>query len=365
MATPLVSIALTDDWELRGNGLGEVETLQVRPATRLMDLYDRLGVRSTFHVEVMQQLTFESYAGRYPEIARQRDLWIEGVRSMCRRGFDVQLHIHPQWSREEYNGRSWKLGRLWHIVDYSPQEIREMVGRAVAYLSRLVAPAKIVAFRGGSWGMGPPSRAILETLIAHGIRIDVSMVQGTSFLGEVIRLDYTQLECPYKAYTPDLDDIRKIGTKKCELVAIPTQTVPKTVKLRLVSKGLNLPRRIAEKVRGDAKGRAPKAERLSHQALHNPAGGERVRGKTDYVVDFSHDHSARFLELLIDICVDRALKGGDQRSQVLVFANHTKDLQEDYHFRRIEAAIQHIRRGYPEIGFVTLSQVAERVSELV
>jgi hypothetical protein len=371
MATPEISIALTDDWELRGDGSGHVQDLQVRPATRLMDLYERLGVKSTFHVEVMQQLAFESYAGRYPEIARQRDLWIEGVRSMRLRGFDVQLHLHPHWSKAEYDGRAWKLGRLEHVVDYPRREIREMVSRAVDYLSRLVAPAKIVAFRSGSWGMGPPSREILETLIAHGIRIDVSMLPGAIMDTEAIRLDYTRLECPYKAYTPDLDDVRKIGRTKCGLVAVPTQTVPKTPALKLLSKCLNIPRRVAEKFRGGGTGEAFEAARLPGHAVGVPFRAQRGRGRWDgrgnwdYILDFSSPHSPRFLSILVDICIDRALKVQDRRFHVLVFANHTKHLHKDYDFDRIESAILHIQRKYADITFLTLSQVAERACELL
>jgi len=246
-----------------------------------------------------------------------------------------------------------------------------MVGRAVAYLSRLVAPAKIVAFRAGSWGMGPPSREILEALIAHGIRIDLSMIQGAFMDGEAIRLDYTQLECPYKAYPPDLDDIRKIGSTKCQLVALPTQTVPKTLKLKLLSKCLSLSRRVAEKCASFGTGKEPVAARQPSPAVRDSFGAESEkgrwdgRGRWDYILDFSSDHSSRFLNILVDACIDRARKVRDRSFQVLVFANHTKNLQKDYDFHRIEAAILHVRRKHPDITFLTISQVAARASELL
>ncbi len=360
MAEPEIVIVLTDDWELRGNGLGDVETLQVRPATRLMNLYDQLGIKSTFNAEVMQQLAFEAYVGRYPNIAKQRDLWIEAVRSMRRCGFDVQLHIHPQWYRAEYDGQAWKLDRRWHIVDYSRDEIRDMVSRAVEYLSKLIAPAKIRAFRSGAWGMGPPSREILEALSTHGITLDMSLVQGSRYDGDGIRLDYTALECPYKAYSPNFDDIRKIGRNGCGFVTIPTQSVPVSAvsKLRLTS----LRRSIEELRRRFSRVRP---EPSASVIIRDPFGFVSGRGRHDYILDLSNSHSRRGFRILSDICIDRALNVQERAFQVLVFTNHTKDLQQDCQFGRIEATIRHIRCKYPQIAFMTMSQVAERTCALL
>jgi hypothetical protein len=325
-----------------------------------MDLYDRLGIKSTFNVEVVQQLAHEAWADRYPEIALQRDLWIEAVESMCRRGFDVQLHIHPHWYEAEYDGQWWKLGRRWHIVDYSPQEIRRIVSRAVEYLARLTAPAKIVAFRAGSWGMGPPSREIIETLLEHGIQVDVSMLQGAYYRSEVIQLDYTKLERPYQAYVPDLDDIRKVGSRPCGLVAVPTQTVPRSLVLEPL---LRSPRQVIEKlVTALSRVKAPPTP--SH-VVRDPLGLISGSGRMDFTLDLSCQYSSLGFKWLTDICINRALKARDRDFQVLVFSNHTKDLQRDYQFARIASTIRHIRRKYPEIAFVTLSQVAERAAELV
>lgn len=90
-------IVLSDDWELRGNGQGRVLDQQRIPALKLMNLYDQLGIKSTFNVEVMQQLAFERHSESSFEIAQGRDDWQETVVNMVERGFDVQLHIHPQW----------------------------------------------------------------------------------------------------------------------------------------------------------------------------------------------------------------------------------------------------------------------------
>ena len=111
-------LVLTDDWELRGNGEGNVNELQVQPAKKLMSLYEKLGIKGTFNVEVMQQLAFERYSSEV-RIAKERDLWLSSVREMRDRGHDVQLHIHPQWFGAYREKGKWVLGSKWNIVDYS------------------------------------------------------------------------------------------------------------------------------------------------------------------------------------------------------------------------------------------------------
>jgi hypothetical protein len=77
-------IALTDDWELRGNGMGSVYELQYLTSLKLMDLYDRLGVKGTFHLEVLQQIAFLKYSKQYRKIKKEAEYWREAVETMHR-----------------------------------------------------------------------------------------------------------------------------------------------------------------------------------------------------------------------------------------------------------------------------------------
>jgi hypothetical protein len=361
MANSQLAIALTDDWEILGHGLGDVETLQFRPAKRLLDLYEGFGVRSTFFIEVMQQLAFEKYAGRYPDLARQRDLWIETVKLMVRRGFDVQLHLHPQWHDAEFDGRWWKLDKRWSIADYSSEQIREMVDRSMDYLSNVIAPAKIVAFRGGTWSCGPPSRDVLEALVARGIKVGVSALQGNYYNGESIRQDYLNLESPYAAYWPDFDDFRKVSSTNQGIVEIPNQTVPRTGWSTLRFEGPSIPGRGFRRVLAKLKRRAGLDDGLPPHIVRNPVG----RAHQDHLVEFSSPYTLSALKTLADICIRRALGSARSKLQVLVFQSHTKNLQNDRQFRHIAGLLGYIRARYPEISFMTLSEVAARSADLV
>jgi hypothetical protein len=373
-------VALTDDWELRGNGSGRVVDLQRRPALRLMELYDGLGIRSTFNVEVMQQLAFERHAHLDPVLAADRDAWAATVREMIRRGFDVQLHLHPQWWEAERVNGWWKLGRKWNIADYEPKDIQRMVREAIDYLAPIIAPRKIVSFRGGSWGIGPPSRALFNALADHGLVIDVSIVNGSRYDGEGIRLDYTQLDSPYLAYRPDLDDARRVALAGggAAIVELPTQSVSRAQLFSRLLGGLGTGRRrealtalaqIAMNSRlgsrlKDAVRPPSKAPGQPDFVMSDPFGYQSGRASSDIIFDLSSSFPALLFERMADICIERARKSA-REFVVLVLENHTKDLQSDRDFRRIERTVTHIRTKFPDVQFRTLAEVAREAGRLV
>jgi hypothetical protein len=374
-------VALTDDWELRGNGSGRVVDLQRRPALRLMELYEGLGIRSTFNVEIMQQLAFERHAHLDPALAADRDAWGATVREMLRRGFDVQLHLHPQWWEAERVNEWWKLGRKWNIADYEPKDIQRMVREAIDYLAPIVAPRKVVSFRGGSWGIGPPSRAIFNALADHGLVIDVSIVNGSRYDGEGIRLDYTQLDSPYMAYRPDLDDARRVAPPGggAAIVELPTQSVSRAQLFSRVLSGLGgggrrrealtalaqiaMNSRLGSRLK-DAIRPPSKAPGQPDFVMSDPFGYQSGRASSDIIFDLSSGFPALLFERMADICIERARKSA-REFVVLVLENHTKDLQSDRDFRRIERTITHIRTKFPDVQFRTLAEVAREARRLV
>src|SRR5262245_54353363 len=112
-----IHLVLTDDWELRGDGAGNIEALQFGTMPKLSDLLEAQGLRASFNVEVMQQLEHLRQGKQDAELATRAEGWKRHVQDAYRRGHDVQLHIHPQWSRAEYRDGRWSLGGSWSILD--------------------------------------------------------------------------------------------------------------------------------------------------------------------------------------------------------------------------------------------------------
>src|SRR4051812_16122644 len=116
--TTKIHLALTHDWELRGDGSGDIEAIQFAPLGRLLDLYDQAGARTTFLPDVMQQIRFRELSDRHSELRARADTWDEHVREAFHRGHDIQLHLHPQWVNGEYTNGRWRLTGDWSILNY-------------------------------------------------------------------------------------------------------------------------------------------------------------------------------------------------------------------------------------------------------
>jgi hypothetical protein len=349
-----------------------------------MDVYEDLGIRSTFNVEVLQQLAFERYAGCDSWVRAGRDAWRRTVVEMVERGFDVQLHIHPQWYEAELVDGWWKLDSRWHLVDYPISSVGRMVEEAVAYLQPLLGARQLTCFRAGAWGLGPPSRPILSELAKRGIRVDTSVVDGIVYNGKGIKLDYSQLDCPHFPYIPDIDDVRRVASgpaNAADLIELPTQSVPRLSLARKLAGSLW--RRHRFTAMGDlgtlglgyVKSRPSmggvmhllrqlrgKDHRVPDFVMRDPFGFDANNADSEVIVDLSSAYSALSFEHMVDICVERASRSPGGRA-VLVFGNHTKDLQRPESFRRVERVIRYIQTRYPAAAFRTLADVVQQLDD--
>jgi len=222
---PTIYLALTDDWELRGNGSGDMDAIQLKPMRRLASLYEKNGARGSFFVEVMQQRTFRRFQAEYPELKTLADQWEAQVKDVYQRGHDIQLHIHPQWTRAEYQNGSWKLEGKWSILDYSPEESGRLILESKEFLENLLRPVnpdyRCLAFRAGAWCVAP-SPHILSQLAEAGIVLDASIVEGINIHTRNLQLNYTNCEEAFLPFYPNMQDARKVSAQKEDIICVPT-----------------------------------------------------------------------------------------------------------------------------------------------
>ena len=167
-----IYLALTHDWELRGDGSGDIEEIQFAPLQRLLAIYKKAGARTTFLPDVMQQLSFRSLQDEHAELKRNADSWDEHAQEAMRQGHDIQLHLHSQWSDAKYENGRWKLRGDWSLLNYDPDAATRMISDCKRYLEnvlRSVNPQyRCVAFRASALALAP-SAHLLSSLAALGI----------------------------------------------------------------------------------------------------------------------------------------------------------------------------------------------------
>lgn len=221
---PEIHLSLTDDWELRGNGAGDIEEIQFRPMRELVGIYNRYGIRSTFNAEVMQQLSFRKFEKEFPELRQLADRWDEHVLQAYDQGHDIQLHLHPQWTKAEYAEGRWTLSGDWSILNYEEEAAFELLRAGKQYLENLLRPVnpsyRCVSFRAGS-SIIAPSPFILKTLARLGIRLDMSIVGGMYHDTVNVHIDYRETEEDFLPFYPQMTDARRVSDREEEIICVP------------------------------------------------------------------------------------------------------------------------------------------------
>ena len=94
------------------------------------------------------------------------------IREFHQEGFEIALHLHPQWCNARYENGKWNLDYTeYNLCTLSERRIDEIVGGSIAYLRKLlnVPDFTPLSFRAGNWLFQPTATAA-AVLATHGIR---------------------------------------------------------------------------------------------------------------------------------------------------------------------------------------------------
>jgi hypothetical protein len=370
--TPTIYLAFVDDWELSGNGSGDIVELQFRPMRELVKIYNACGIRGSFNAELMQQLMFRRFQSSNPELKPLADEWDAVVRETYLQGHDIQLHIHPQWSNAEYTDGEWRLRGDWSILNYTPDDAYQMMGAGKEHLENLLRSVDsayaAVSFRSGSWCIAP-SPHMLGLLVKLGIIFDMSIVGGVRYETKNINLDYTDCEEDFLPYYPVMTDARKVSQKTEPIVCVPTNhfygsrrqvlrhhltKVWGTVRRRLVPEpGTSVHVRSVEAYGQEwaQKAHASPITRLYEKGLVPYLKGRHL------ISDLAQLDYSLLTEMLASIR-RRARSSGLEQVPVIL-ENHTKDVRD---FSHIERFVKDVSQA-SDIKCVTLSDLARDLSE--
>ena len=215
-------VVIEDDFELFGNGLGNVASLQYLPALAFMNILDQRDIKVSFMVDAAQQLFFEPQRASSSQISIQYSLWEQTVKAMLERGHDVQLHIHPQWLGAQVKGDHFYLSNRWNLGQYAQPQQQQLVTDSVSYLHELLRPIdpayKVVGYKAGSWGM-QPSKSLMEILRDCGVRVVMGARDGMYIPENGV--DFREMEEPSLPYHPDISDLTKVSSHRGDPVMLP------------------------------------------------------------------------------------------------------------------------------------------------
>lgn len=179
-------LILSVDYEIFGNGSGDVRRHIVEPTGRMARLCSKHQVPLTVFFEVEEYMAFGKYSDGlkkalgYDPAALIR----QQVVALIRQGHDVQLHLHPEWYGARYKGGKWVLHPEKKTVDSlfeTQAETTDYIASRKALINEMAAQAgsahRVNAYRAGAFS-AQPGQKLLGALAENGIVIDSSVVKG-------------------------------------------------------------------------------------------------------------------------------------------------------------------------------------------
>lgn len=224
---------LTFDYELYGDGSGDVFHNVVEPTELLLKIARVKNVKYTFFFEVVEYwfLKREWEAGNHMGYAENPAAAMANqMRQAVSEGHDVQLHVHSQWCDARWECDHWQVATdnsQWRMPEMRG-DMDELLARGKRTLEEMLRPVKpdycCNTFRAG-WYNAMPCARQLHAMRRAGFVADSSVVPGAVETGQWTRYDYSA--SPTDAATWYIqDDIDKPADSKTDIIELPIVTLP-------------------------------------------------------------------------------------------------------------------------------------------
>ena len=171
----MIECVFTLDYEIYGNGTGALETLVYEPGERLRNIFKTWNARFVNFVEVAEFERIEA-CGADPAI----ELVKQQIKTLHHEGFEIALHLHPQWFNARYDAGKWTLDYSeYNLCTLSRTRIAQIVTRSIDYLRYVLDEPEFtpLSFRAGNW-LFQPTRTAASVLAENGLKIDSSVFKG-------------------------------------------------------------------------------------------------------------------------------------------------------------------------------------------
>lgn len=171
----MLEFIFTIDYEIYGNGEGSLRELVFEPARKLKKIFDEAGAKFVVFVEAaeLEKIDLLQTDPAIDDVKRQ-------VREFYDEGFEIGLHLHPQWCNARYAAGKWELDATeYNLCTLPESRIDEIVGGSISYLRDITGSADFtpISFRAGNWLFQPTATAA-RVLKKYGIQVDSSVFKG-------------------------------------------------------------------------------------------------------------------------------------------------------------------------------------------
>ena len=173
-------LILTLDYELYGDGSGNVFEHIIKPTERILTIAEAYNARLTIFFEVIEywRLKEQWYNGNHMGYAENPITAIEEqLRDAYARGHDIQLHLHPQWVNAYWHDNHWIVDNsCWRLSVLPQVEIAELLKKGKQTIENILGADEFHCnvFRAGGYNI-QPSENVVKAMQSSGFIADTSI----------------------------------------------------------------------------------------------------------------------------------------------------------------------------------------------
>ena len=324
------SIIITLDYEISGDGSGDIRELIINPTERLLDILNRRKLKMTVFFELEEFMVFKKYARALTKLLDYNPVLLieEQLKKIICTGHEIGLHLHPQWIGASFDGKRFKLypkNQCLFDIYQSENQMFSYFTERVNILKALVKkhdPSyEIECFRAGGLALRH-EKLTLKAISSLGIKADSSVVKGLYRKGKRINLDYRDAPND-RGYWSVNDNVCK-PEKEGKIIEFPiySRMKPEYKKLSI--------NRIKRKFLSPLQHLTSKSQALSNMNLPKTPWGmiKYLVSKSPVKYDFCHMTSQEMLKYLYDAKKEK----GKSNNYPLTMIGHSKEFFNDKHF---------------------------------
>jgi hypothetical protein len=231
-----MNLILTFDYELFGDGSGNVFTHIIEPTNTILGLCQKQGIKITIFFEALEYLKLKEewdkgntmgYTENPVKAIEQQ------IRRAAKNGHDIQLHIHQQRHNAKYQNDRWELDlNNWRLGEFQASTkngIYELIRESKTALENLIKPVEpdyqCIALRAGGYNIMPSSE-VYTAMVELGIKYDSSVYPGGYETGNLSKYDYRNIPLEMDYWWVDEKDIRIASNTKKDILEIPVFALP-------------------------------------------------------------------------------------------------------------------------------------------
>lgn len=171
----MIECIFTLDYEIYGNGEGSLNELIYEPARKLISIFEKYNKRFVVFAEVAELDIIQEF-----ESDKTINKIREQLQEVHQKGFEIGLHLHPQWYNAKYENGRWLLDYSeYNLCLMTRERITQIVDRAITYLRTVLNDPNFIplSFRAGNW-LFQPTETAAKVLAERGIKVDSSVFKG-------------------------------------------------------------------------------------------------------------------------------------------------------------------------------------------